>query len=54
MLGRPLEIFLALDRARHLERHGYGVCVVELFPVATSPRNLAVVGAVMEFPGATL
>jgi hypothetical protein len=47
MLGRPLEIFLALDRARYLESHGYGVHVVELFPVATSPRNLAVVGVVM-------
>ena len=47
MLGRPLEIFLALDRARYLEDHGYDVHVVELFPVATSPRNLAVVGVVM-------
>ncbi len=44
MLGRPLEIFLALDRALYLQRHGYHTQVVELFPVAYSPRNLAVLG----------
>jgi hypothetical protein len=44
MLGRPLEIFLALDRALYLEQHGYDARVVELFPAAYSPRNLAVIG----------
>jgi hypothetical protein len=44
MLGRPLEIFLALDRALYLQRHGYDTRVVELFPAAYSPRNIAVLG----------
>jgi hypothetical protein len=44
MLGRALEIFLALDRALYLQRHGYATQVVELFPAAYSPRNLAVLG----------
>jgi hypothetical protein len=42
MLGRPLEIFIALDRALYLQRHGYRVVVLELFPATISPRNLAV------------
>ena len=44
MLGRVLEIFLALDRARFLLAAGYDVRVVELFPVEVSPRNIAVLG----------
>jgi hypothetical protein len=44
MLGRALEIFLALDRALYLQHHGYHTRVVELFPAAYSPRNLAVLG----------
>lgn len=44
MLGRALEIFIALDRALFLEQHGYQVRVLELFRTAISPRNLAVVG----------
>ncbi len=44
MLGRALEVFLALDRALFLQRHGYHARVVELFPAAHSPRNLAVWG----------
>ncbi len=42
MLGRALEIFIALDRALYLQQHGYRVRVLELFSVAISPRNLAV------------
>jgi hypothetical protein len=45
MLGRVLEIFLALDRAMFLLAAGYDVRVVELFPVEVSPRNIAVLGA---------
>jgi Methyltransferase domain len=44
MLGRVLEIFLALDRATFLLAAGYDVHVVELFPVEVSPRNIAVLG----------
>jgi hypothetical protein len=44
MLGRVLEIFLALDRAVFLSSAGYDVHVVELFPAKISPRNIAVVG----------
>jgi len=46
MLGRVLEIFLALDRATFLLAAGYDVRVVELFPVEVSPRNIAVLGRV--------
>jgi hypothetical protein len=51
MLGRVLEIFLALDRAVFLLAAGYDVRVVELFPVEVSPRNIAVLG---RWPGAGL
>jgi len=44
MLGRPLEIFIALDRATYLQKRGYDAQVVELFPTTDSPRNLAVIG----------
>ncbi|OGV75373.1 MAG: hypothetical protein A3K18_13730 [Lentisphaerae bacterium RIFOXYA12_64_32] len=44
MLGRALEIFLALDRALYLRNHGYDARVLQLFPAACSPRNLAVLG----------
>ena len=46
MLGRVLEIFLALDRATFLLAAGYDVRVVELFPVEVSPRNIAVLGRI--------
>lgn len=42
MLGRALEIFIAIDRALFLQQHGYDVRVLELFPAAISPRNLVV------------
>ena len=48
MLGRVLEIFLALDRAVFLLSAGYDVQVVEVFPVQTSPRNIAVLGRIPE------
>jgi hypothetical protein len=44
MVGRALEIFIALDRALYLQQHGYHVHVLELFPATVSPRNLAVLG----------
>jgi len=44
MLGRVLEIFLAVDRALFLQNHGYEARVIQVFPTALSPRNLAVVG----------
>jgi len=44
MIGRVLEIFLALDRATFLLDAGYDVRVVEVFPVEVSPRNIAVLG----------
>lgn len=44
MLGRALELFIALDRAAFLAAHGYHAEVVQLFPAALSPRNLAVLG----------
>ena len=44
MLGRALEIFLALDRAMFLLAAGYEVRVLELFPVEVSPRNVALLG----------
>jgi hypothetical protein len=44
MLGRLLEIFLALDRAVFLASAGYDVRVAELFPVEISPRNIVVAG----------
>lgn len=44
MLGRTLEIFLALDRALFLQRHGYDVRVFQAFAAAYSPRNIAVLG----------
>lgn len=46
MLGRVLEIYLALDRATFLLAAGYEVRVVELFPVEVSPRNIAVLGRI--------
>jgi hypothetical protein len=42
MLGRALEVFIALDRALYLQQHGYRVAVLEIFPATVSPRNLAV------------
>jgi SAM-dependent methyltransferase len=44
MLGRVLEIFLAVDRAMFLQSHGYDARVIQVFPTALSPRNLAVLG----------
>jgi hypothetical protein len=44
MLGRVLEIFLAVDRALFLQSHGYDARVLQVFPTALSPRNLAVLG----------
>lgn len=42
LLARPLEVFVALDRACHLERHGHTVAVGALFPADVSARNVMV------------
>jgi hypothetical protein len=39
---RPLEIWLALDRALYLERHGYSVTLSEFCPRRLTPRNLLI------------
>lgn len=44
LLGRLLEVFVLLDRARYLEAHGFEVSVGVLFPTSVSARNLALVG----------
>lgn len=41
LLARVLEVFVLLDRARHLEERGYDVTAGTLFPVEASARNLA-------------
>ncbi len=43
MLARVLEVYVLLDRAVFLEKHGLVVDVGELFPVTVSARNLALV-----------
>ncbi|HEY5241490.1 MAG TPA: methyltransferase, partial [Polyangiaceae bacterium] len=43
MLARVLEVYVLLDRAVFLEKHGFAVEVGELFPVTVSARNLALV-----------
>jgi SAM-dependent methyltransferase len=43
MLARVLEVYVLLDRAAYLEQHGFLVEVGELFPMAVSARNLALV-----------
>lgn len=42
LLARPLEVFVALDRACHLERHGHTVTVGTLFHADVSARNVMV------------
>ena len=39
---RPLEIWLALDRALYLERHGYHVTLSEFCSRRLTPRNLLI------------
>lgn len=43
LLARVLEVFVLLDRARHLEERGYDVRVGTLFDPSVSARNLALV-----------
>lgn len=45
MLARPVEVWVALDRAEHLRRRGYDASVALAFDAAVSPRNVAVLGA---------
>jgi hypothetical protein len=44
-LARVVEVFLALDRAAHLEEAGRRARVVELFSRSVTPRNVAVLAA---------
>lgn len=39
---RPLEVWLALDRALYLERRGYRVTLTEFCPRQVTPRNLLI------------
>lgn len=41
-LGRPLELYLLLDRAIYLEEQGYRVRLQEFFDEEVSPRNLGI------------
>lgn len=43
-LGRPLEVYLLLDRALWLEECGYQVHLQEVFDPHVSPRNIALCG----------
>jgi SAM-dependent methyltransferase len=45
MLGRPIELAVALDRAQHLCEAGHAARVGPLFSIQDSPRNLAVMGS---------
>ena len=42
-LARVLEVYVLLDRAAHLEAHGFTVQYGTLFPTSVSARNLALV-----------
>ncbi|MGZ3788623.1 MAG: methyltransferase [Bacteriovorax sp.] len=41
-LGRPLEVFLLLDRCLYLIEHGYEVKIEQYFTEALSPRNIGI------------
>jgi len=41
-IGRPLEIYLLLDRAIYLEENNYEVKIEEYFDEALSPRNIGI------------
>jgi protein-L-isoaspartate O-methyltransferase len=43
MLARVVEVFVLLDRARHLEERGHDVAIGTLFPLEVSARNLVLV-----------
>jgi hypothetical protein len=43
--GRPLEIYLLLDRAIYLEEHGYQAELMEFFDEEKSPRNIGLAAA---------
>lgn len=43
LLARALEVFVLVDRARHLEQRGYVVNMGALFPADVSARNLVLV-----------
>lgn len=45
LLARALEIFVLLDRALYLERHGARVAIGTVFPASVSARNLGLVAS---------
>lgn len=44
IFGRPLELYLLVDRCLYLQENGYEVQLLELFDEVESPRNLAIIG----------
>src|SRR5690606_4539337 len=40
LFRRPLELWLALDKALYLQQHGYQVQLTELCPAEVTPRNV--------------
>lgn len=44
LLARVLEVFVLVDRARHLEQRGYAVEIGTVFPADASARNLGLFG----------
>lgn len=43
VFGRPLELYVLLDRCLYLQEYGYDVQLLELFDEIESPRNLAII-----------
>lgn len=50
LIGRLLEVAIALDRACYLEEQGYRVRVGTLFDGGVSPRNIAILAALGDAP----
>lgn len=44
-LGRPMELYILLDRAIYLSEQGYEVSVLEFFEESLSPRNIGIVAS---------
>lgn len=42
IFGRPLELYVLLDRCLYLEEHGYNVSLEEFFNEEVSPRNIGI------------
>jgi hypothetical protein len=44
-LGRPIELYLLLDRALYLKEHGYQTQLLSFFQEDLSPRNLGIIAS---------